>query len=146
MGIVTGYEGTTRRLLLVDDQEENRRVLRDFLQPLGFEIEEVSDGTGCLEICARRLPDALLLDLRLGLPDGFEVARTLRQRVAGTPLGIIAVSASVFESDRQQAIDAGCDDFPAQTLRGSSTPGVFGTGAGIAMGPGRSGRSCPLVR
>ena len=100
-----------RRLLLVDDQAENRRVLRDFLQPLGFEIEEAATGDGCLEICARRLPDALLLDLRLGVPDGFEVASRLRQRAGATSLGIIAVSASVFESDRQRAIDAGCDDF-----------------------------------
>ncbi len=110
-GTVIGYEGAVRRLLLVDDQAENRRVLRDFLQPLGFEIEEAATGDGCLESCARHLPDALLLDLRLGVPDGFEVARRLRQRVGATPLGIIAVSASVFESDRQRAIDAGCDDF-----------------------------------
>ena len=110
-GTVVGYAGAVRRLLLVDDQAENRRVLRDFLQPLGFEIEEAATGDGCLGICAHRLPDALLLDLRLGTPDGFEVASRLRQLSGANPLGIIAVSASVFESDRQRAIDAGCDDF-----------------------------------
>ena len=110
-GPITGYEGAPRRRLIVDDKAENRRVLGDLLQPLGFEIEEAADGAGCLEACARRLPDAVLLDLRLGRPDGFEVARTLRARVGPAPLGISAVSASVFESNRQQAIDAGCDDF-----------------------------------
>lgn len=110
---VTGYEGATRSLLVVDDQPENRRVLRDLLQPLGFEIEEAADGAGCLAACARRWPDAILLDLRLGNHrfDGFEVARTLRAQAAGRPLGIVAVSASVFEEARQQAIASGCDDF-----------------------------------
>ena len=107
---VTGYEGPPRSLLLVDDLAENRRVLRDFLQPLGFEIEEAVDGEDCLRPRARQ-PDAVLLDLRLGALDGFEVARILRSRTKGVPLGIIAISASVFESDRQRALDAGCDDF-----------------------------------
>ena len=109
---VTGYEGTPRRLLVVDDQPENRRVLRDFLQPLGFEIEEAADSAGCLAACARRWPDAVLLDLRLGdRVDGFEVARALRTRAAGRPLGVIAVSASVFEDARHEAVASGCDDF-----------------------------------
>ena len=110
-GRVTGHEGAPRRLLLVDDVAENRHLLRAFLAPLGFEIAEAADGAGCLEACAPRRPDAVLLDLRLGDPDGFEVARTLRARMHGAPLGIIAISASVFERDRQQAVDAGCDDF-----------------------------------
>ena len=109
---VTGYEGAPRRLLVVDDQPENRRVLRDLLQPLGFELEEAADGESTLAACARVWPDAVLLDLRLGTRlDGFEVARTLRARANGRPLGIVAVSASVFEDARQQAVASGCDDF-----------------------------------
>ncbi len=123
---VTGYEGGPRRLLLVDDVAENRRVLRDFLQPLGFEIEEAADGAGCQASCARRLPDAVLLDLRLGAMDGFEVARALRRRPDVAALGIIAISASVFESDRQQAIDAGCDDFLPKPFEESQLLGVLG--------------------
>lgn len=111
-GTIIGYEGSPRRVLIVDDEIENRRVLRDLLQPLGFEIEEASDGEQCLDMCGQRLPDAVLLDLRLnGSLNGFQVARSLRQRTSGVRMGIIAVSASVFEADRQQAIDAGCDDF-----------------------------------
>ena len=108
---ITGYQGPPRTLLIVDDAAENRRVLRDLLQPVGFEIREAASGEECLEQCRQQRPDAVLLDLRMGRVDGYEVARTLRQWMAGTPLAIVAVSASVFESDRQQAIDAGCDDF-----------------------------------
>jgi response regulator RpfG family c-di-GMP phosphodiesterase len=59
----------------------------------------------------RRLPDALLLDLQMAPIDGFEVTRQLRERPASRELKIIAVSASVFEDDRQHALSAGCDDF-----------------------------------
>ena len=118
-----------RRLLVVDDQQENRRVLRDLLAPLGFAIEEARDGKDCLEQCARGpWPDAVLLDLRMGTPDGFEVARVLRGRaVAGAPrLVIVALSASVFASDRQQALDAGCDDFLPKPFRTGQILAVLG--------------------
>jgi len=57
------------------------------------------------------MPDALLLDLQMAPIDGFEVTRQLRERPAARNLKIIAVSASVFEDDRQHAINSGCDDF-----------------------------------
>ncbi len=115
---VTGYQGRVRRLLVVDDEARNRRILRDLLAPMGFAIDEAADGAACLERCARDRPDAVLLDLRMGPPDGFEVARTLRRRTtAAPPPAIIALSASVFESDRQQALDAGCDDFLPKPFR-----------------------------
>ena len=125
---ITGYQGAVRRLLVVDDEAENRRVLRDLLAPLGFDIDEAADGTACLEQCARGLPDAVLLDLRLGEPDGFEVARTLRRQAVAEapPLAIVALSASVFESDRQQALDAGCDDFLPKPFRAAQVLAVLG--------------------
>ena len=130
-GLITGYEGKPRRLLVVDDEPENRRVLQDLLQPLGFGWEDAATGAECLEACARRLPDLVLLDLRLGQLSGFEVARTLRTRTAGTPLGIIAVSASVFEDDRQQAIDAGCDDFLPKPFEEARLLSVLGRVLGL---------------
>ena len=130
-GHVTGYEGAPRRLLLVDDLSENRRVLRDFLQPLGFEIEEAADGAACLAACARQMPDAVLLDLRLGAMDGFEVARTLRTVATAGWVGIIAISASVFESDRQQAIDAGCDEFLPKPFEETQLLGALGRVLGL---------------
>jgi CheY-like chemotaxis protein len=107
---VAGFAGGTRRLLVTDDEPTNRTVLRELLEPLGFTVEEANDGEQCLEACQRNAPDAVLLDLRMGAVDGFEVARTLRKK-HGARFKIIAITASVFESDRQHALDAGCDDF-----------------------------------
>ncbi len=129
---VTGYEGPPRRLLVVDDQPENRRVLRDLLQPLGFELEEATDGEGCLAACARHWPDAVLLDLRLGSrSDGFKVARTLRAQSASRSLGIVAVSASVFEAARQQAVASGCDEFLPKPFEESQLLAVLGRVLGL---------------
>ncbi|HVU36591.1 MAG TPA: ATP-binding protein [Opitutaceae bacterium] len=109
---VVGYLGTRRRLLIVDDEPANRDVLRALLEPVGFEIEEAVDSASCLGQIARTKFDGVLLDLRMGTgPDGYETARKLRALPAGRGVAIIAISASVFEEDRQTAVDAGCDTF-----------------------------------
>jgi signal transduction histidine kinase/CheY-like chemotaxis protein len=108
---IVGYTGRRRRLLLVDDEPVNRDVLRGLLQPLGFEIQEAGGGEGCLAIWRDFQPDAILLDLRMPGLDGFETAHRLRAESGDRGLVILAVSASVFEENRQDAINAGCDDF-----------------------------------
>jgi CheY-like chemotaxis protein len=70
-------------------------------------------------------PDAVLLDLRMGQIDGFDVARALR-KTHGAKLKIIAITASVFESDRQQALDAGCDDFLPKPFTEEQLLGTLG--------------------
>jgi len=111
-GILTGYTGQRRRLLVVDDEPANREVLRALLEPLGLAIEECADGESCLEAFSARGADAVFLDLRMpGALDGYACARALRTLCGGRGPAIIAVSASVFEEDRQSAFDAGCDAF-----------------------------------
>ena len=118
---------------------------------MGFEIEEAADGERCLDECARRWPAGVLLDLRMGQTDGYEVARTLRWRQGTRTLGVIAVSASVFESDRQQAIDAGCDDFVPKPFQEARLLAALGRVLGVrwvfAGGevPSRAGRSSGLA-
>ncbi len=128
---IMGYDGARRTLLVVDDEPANRYVLRGLLEPLGFEIEEAADGVECLEHCARQLPDGLLLDLRMDRLDGFEVARRLRAGPGGADARIIAVSASVYDDHRQQAIDAGCDDFLPKPFREDQLLAVLGRVLGL---------------
>ncbi len=129
---VTGFRGPARRLLVADDQPIVRRVLRELLEPLGFEVEEVASGEECVARCEQRAPDVLLLDLRMDGLDGFGVARAIRHHGGGAaPVKIIAVSASVFESDRQQAIAAGCDDFLPKPFKEDQLLAVLGRVLGL---------------
>jgi PAS domain S-box-containing protein len=115
---LVGYEGPRRRVLIVDDNAANRAVMVDMLAPLGFEVVEASSGLAAVSEARRFLPDLILMDLRLpGEIDGLEATRRLRKSERGSVLRIIAVSASAYDLDRTECIEAGCDEFLAKPFR-----------------------------
>ncbi|HVU24434.1 MAG TPA: ATP-binding protein, partial [Opitutus sp.] len=115
--LITGYHGRRRRLLIVDDVATNRHVLRELLEPLGFELTEAASGVEALAVTGHWQPDAVFLDLRLPGIDGLELARRLRERSDGARLKLIAMSASVLAFNRERAMEAGCDDFLPKPFR-----------------------------
>ena len=112
---VTGYHGTKRRLLVVDDHADQRAVIRNLLQPLGFAIEESHSGAHCLQMIDVVRPDALLLDIAMPDISGLTVCQVLRQE-RRWPQPIIAISANAFELDQDQAAAAGCNSFVTKPL------------------------------
>ncbi|NBD37551.1 MAG: response regulator [Verrucomicrobia bacterium] len=112
---ITGYEGARRRILVVDDVETNRRLLRDLLEPIGFFVDEAETRGGFLQKVAAKNYHLVLLDLRL--PDGnaLEVISEVK-KIALAPR-ILALSASVFEAGMEEALRAGCDDFLRKPFR-----------------------------
>jgi PAS domain S-box-containing protein len=114
---VVGVRGGRRRLLVVDDNADNRQLLRDLLVPMGFEVEEAADAESGLARVAAAQPDAILLDLRMPGMSGLEATRRLRDLDTGRGLVVIAVSASVFGYHREECIAAGADDFLAKPFR-----------------------------
>ncbi|SFV17849.1 ATP-binding protein [Pseudoduganella namucuonensis] len=107
---IVGYHGPRRRVLVADDQPENRRLLSDMLAPLGFEVEQAAHGRAVLDLAARRRPDLILMDVAMPGMDGLEAVRRLRGDDALRGLPVIAVSASAGAGDRQRQRDAGFDD------------------------------------
>ena len=96
------------RVLVVDDEESIRNVLRTGLRYENFEVAEAKDGDEALRIAGRFQPDLVILDLMLPGVDGYEVCRRLR----GVPgLGIIMLTARDEVSDRVQGLDLGADDY-----------------------------------
>lgn len=108
---VTGYHGSRRTILVVDDRRDNRAVLVGLLEPLGFQLIEASNGVEGLARACESWPDLIIADLVMPVMDGFEMTRRLRQQARLQTTPIIASSASVFEFDRQKSQQAGYDDF-----------------------------------
>ncbi len=108
---ISGYGGPARRIMLVDDKTENRKILLNILAPLGFELSEAESGLDCLVKLSEEAIDLVLLDLRMVGLDGFETAHRIRMLSVGKALKIVATSASVFEETRLKSLAAGCDEF-----------------------------------
>jgi signal transduction histidine kinase/DNA-binding NarL/FixJ family response regulator len=108
---VRGFKGGKRKILVVDDREENRLVLTNMLQPLGFEVVEAIDGRDALHKAHQFRPDAILMDLVMPVMDGFEATRQIRMSPSLQQIVIIATSASAFDMDREQSREVGCHDF-----------------------------------
>lgn len=110
-GEIVGLRGCAPTLLVVDDQWENRAVLREMLQPIGFEIREAVDGDAGWNAIERDRPDLVITDLMMPGPDGYGLIDRIRSRPELADLPIIVSSASVFETDRQQSLNAGASAF-----------------------------------
>ncbi len=104
------------KLLLVEDNELNRDALGRLLERRGYTVLVAPDGPSALEAVERERPDLVLLDIGLPGMDGHAVARELRRRPAGSGLPIIALTAHATASDREAALQAGCDDFEVKPV------------------------------
>jgi CheY-like chemotaxis protein len=110
---------STYRILAVDDKDENRRVLVDLLRALGFETREAANGYEAIEAASEWRPHLVFMDLHMPGMDGYAAIREIRRREAerGERTRIVALSASVFERDRNGIREAGCDDFVGKPFR-----------------------------
>ena len=108
---IVGLKPGTGRVgvLVVDDARDNRSLLRAVLGVVGFEVIEAEDGAEALETFARTSPQAVLMDMRMPVMDGYEATRRLRATDAGSTTLIIAVTAIAFEDARQEVMDTGVD-------------------------------------
>ncbi|NER47304.1 MAG: response regulator [Symploca sp. SIO1A3] len=108
---IIGYQGNKQKILVVDDRWENRAVLVNLLEPIGFEVREASNGEEGLEEAQRFVPDLVVIDLVMPGMNGWSLARRLRQLPQLQQTILIACSASVSEFDQLQSREVGCHDF-----------------------------------
>ena len=110
-GVIQGYKGSKRKILVVDDRWENRSVLVNLLEAIGFEMVEASNGQEAIEQALLTSPDLIITDLSMPVMDGFEFLQQVRSHPQLHNQIVIVSSASVFEIDRHKSIDAGGNDF-----------------------------------
>jgi signal transduction histidine kinase/CheY-like chemotaxis protein len=108
------------RQLVVDDNPDNRNLMAALFETLGLPCRVAADGLAGLQMCKDWNPDIIWMDIRMPGMDGFEATRTLRAEEAASGAArrpILAVTASVFEHDRQAIFECGCDDLLLKPFR-----------------------------
>jgi len=107
----------TYKILIVDNEWRNRKLLLKLLNPLGFELKEASNGTDAIEICKQWEPNLILMDIRMPVMDGYQATQQIKSSNKGEATAIIAITASSFEEEKSLVISAGCDDFLRKPFR-----------------------------
>jgi two-component system cell cycle response regulator DivK len=100
-----------KRILVVEDQPDNRQIIRDMLAPTDYEITEVENGEEALAAVAKQRPQLILMSAQLPIIDGYEVARQIKADPALRSIPIIAVTSHALNGEEQTARAAGCDDY-----------------------------------
>jgi len=104
-------------ILVVEDNDKNRKLVRDVLMFKGYEIIEAETGEDGVRLAQERHPSLILMDIRLPGIDGVEALRQLRSEEATREIPIMAMTASVMTADRQRITDAGFDAFQSKPLK-----------------------------
>jgi two-component system, cell cycle response regulator DivK len=101
----------SKRILVVEDQEDNRQIIRDLLSVTDYEITEAISGEEALVAVAKRRPDLILMDIQLPIMDGYEATRRIRAEPGLQSIPIIAVTSYALSGEEQKAHAAGCTDY-----------------------------------
>jgi len=124
---IIGYEGQRRSILVVDDRWENRGVLVNLLEPLGFQLTEAENGQAGLEKIRQSQPDLVITDLVMPVMDGFELLKQVRSANDLQHQKIVVSSASVSQAYQQMSLDAGGNDFLAKPVEVSELFNLLAT-------------------
>jgi two-component system, cell cycle response regulator DivK len=98
-------------ILVVEDQEDNRRILRDLLTNAGYDIIEADNGGQALTTAAAHHPDLILMDIQLPVLDGYEATRRLKADPSLSGIPVIVITSYALSGDETKARAAGCNDY-----------------------------------
>jgi len=100
-----------KRILVIEDQEDNRQIVRDLMAASGYELIEATTGEEGIAAAARERPDLILMDIQLPGIDGYEVTRRIKANPQLKTIPIIAVTSYALSGDDKKAFAAGCDGY-----------------------------------
>ena len=106
-----GESMTQATILYIEDNPENRLLVRRVLEAEGYAVVEATDGPSGLEIARQSKPDLILLDINLPEVDGYQLVGQLRDVPDLSTVPIIALTANVMKGDREKTLAAGCDGY-----------------------------------
>ncbi len=99
-----------RRILVAEDSENNRLLLRQLLKKKGFDVVEAENGIQAIERVEEMMPDLIWMDMQMPVMDGYEATRKIRQMPGGDKVKILALTANALKEQQQKMLDSGCDE------------------------------------
>jgi two-component system cell cycle response regulator DivK len=108
---MSGGPAQRRTILVVEDQEDNRTILRDLLVHAGFDVLEAVTGEEGVRAAEACRPDLILMDIQLPLVDGYEATRRIKARPELRAIPVVAVTSYALSGDEEKARTAGCDGY-----------------------------------
>ncbi len=105
------------RLMVVEDNDDNRNLLVKLLQSAGFEVRDAANGQDAVKIWEEWRPHLIWMDMRMPIMDGYQATTLIKNAPGGEETVIIALTASAFEEDRLKVIEHGCNDFVRKPFR-----------------------------
>lgn len=109
-------QNPSKKILIVEDNGDNRELLVKILKPIGCQIIEAVDGEEALQKASAERPDLILMDISIPKIDGYEVTRRLRGQQDFKNIPIIALTAHAMKGDREKALQVGCDDYISKPI------------------------------
>ena len=104
------------KILLIEDNEQNRDALARRLQRRGYDVIMAADGQQGIAMAQSELPDLILMDLNLPDVDGWEATRIIKETPKTQAIPIMAMTAHAIAGDQERALQAGCDDYHAKPV------------------------------
>jgi len=107
---------TPKRILVIEDQELNRKVVRIVLQSKGYTVIEATDAVEAIASLENVVPQLILMDIALPGQSGEELARRIKANLAWVDIPIIALTAAAMSGDKERILKAGCDDYLSKPI------------------------------
>ena len=104
----------SKRILVVEDTDDNRRIIRDLLTASGYDLIEATDGAEGVALAQKERPDLVLMDIQLPEMDGYEATRQIRAIPELAKVPILAVTSYALSGDEAKTREAGCDGYVAK--------------------------------
>lgn len=105
-----------KKVLVVEDNEQNRFPEKDILEYYGYEVVEAENGEECIRMAKEHKPDLILLDMQMPAMDGFTAAKILKNDPQTRDIKIIAITSSAMKGDRERTLAIGVDDYLAKPI------------------------------
>jgi two-component system cell cycle response regulator DivK len=100
-----------KKILIVEDEPKNLKLMRDLLQRFAFDTVEAGDGEQGVALARSTLPDLILMDIMMPKMDGLEASRLIKADIATRHIPIVALTSYAMKGDRERTIEAGCDGY-----------------------------------